>query len=142
MRPFIAVVLVGVLLPCHLSAQDADLDKLQGTWDLVTLNLDGKEIPAERIKAAKLQTVYKGNNLSRVNNAKKSDSAAIKIDSSKSPKHLDTTNKDGVTEVGIYKLNGDSLTICTRTESGKERPTKFEPNADKTILTTWKRVQP
>ncbi len=137
----VAAGLFVLVLPFLANAQDAELEKFQGTWDLVSLNLNGKEFSPDKIRAAQLQTIYKGNTLSRVGGGDERDSATIKIDSSKTPSHLDTTNNDGVTELGIYKFEGDSLTICTRTESDKARPTKFAPNADKTVLTVWKRVK-
>jgi len=51
--------------------------------------------------------------------------ATIKLDASKAPKWIDLTRFTP----GIYKLEGDSLTIC-RPNSGTERPKEFKAGKD------------
>jgi hypothetical protein len=53
---------------------------------------------------------------------------------------FDTTNKKGVTELGIVALHGDVLLICTARNMGVPRPTVFKVEAEKKhVLTVWKR---
>lgn len=144
MKCFVAFAITILISPVFLQAQDADLQKIKGKWNLESLNVNGKEIPKEQLKTAKLQAEFDGDKLYRYNAGQRLDEATIKLDSTKMPnKHLDTTNKQGVTELGIYKISDDGklLTICTRTESGKPRPEEFKANDDKTVLTTWTKVE-
>jgi uncharacterized protein (TIGR03067 family) len=68
----------------------------------------------------------------------------MKIDASKSPKHMDVSKgtQFGSGETvwpGIYELNGDDLKICLDLE-GKTRPTEFKTKAgDKCLLLVLKR---
>jgi len=143
MKFLISAAIVALLIPSTAGAQDTDQETLQGTWDLVSINVNGKEISKEQFQAFNIQTIYEGNRLIRRDATEQSgDWATFTIDPSTSPRQIDTTNKEGVTEKGIYKFEGDTLTICTRTRSGRERPTKFESNEVHTVRAVWRRAMP
>jgi uncharacterized protein (TIGR03067 family) len=67
--------------------------------------------------------------------------ASIKIDGSKDPKWIDLTfpRGTGTASPGIYKLEGDMLTIC-RVLAGKERPKEFKSAEVGSNLVVYKRV--
>ena len=77
----------------------------------------------------------------------KEDSFEVKYDTTKSPAHFTTTEHkpDGKsdTSYGIYKIEGDTLTICmTQEDDSKEedRPTEFKTTKDgNQILMTLKK---
>lgn len=78
-------------------------------------------------------------------NREPKDGATYKIDTKKNPAELDIIPPAGKKEptiLGIFKIDGDTLTICigAGSKDGSERPTKFEsPEGSKTMLMTLKR---
>ena len=73
------------------------------------------------------------------------DEGTAKLDSSKTPKTMEITGTDGPTKgkplLAIYKIDGDSLTICYDL-SGKAYPTEFKSKPDtKLFLVEYKRAK-
>lgn len=48
----------------------------------------------------------------------------------------------GQVDEGIYKLTGDTLTICIYQGNGKNRPTEFESKNEDTIVAVFNRLKP
>jgi len=145
MKPSLLVpFLLGFLAVRPAAADDAvkaELDKLQGTWQLVSAETDGKAAPAEQLK--KVRVVIKGSKHS----VYFGDSAVAKeipfsIDPSRKPKETTDMLPDGKQIKGIYELNGDTLKSCVASP-GKERPTAFSAKAGSGhTLRVFKRVKP
>ena len=65
------------------------------------------------------------------------------VDSSKTPKEIDfvgvsstiTGFKKGTQYLGIYKLDGDTLTLCWAGQDEKKRPTEFKHKPDEEVRT-------
>jgi uncharacterized protein (TIGR03067 family) len=99
----------------------ADLEKLQGTWRIASLEIDGNSMPAsgsitiegDRFTTSAMGAEYSG---------------TIQIDASKRPKRFDlvfaTGPHVGSRSLGIYQLDGDSWRICLGF-AGYPRPTSF-----------------
>jgi uncharacterized protein (TIGR03067 family) len=140
-----ALVLLG--LPAALLADDAakaDQKKLQGTWAIVSVEINKQPIAMDMLKDARL--TVKGTKYS----FKLADTKlelTYKLFPDKTPKAIDLTVTEGAqkgkTLHGIYKLDGDFYTVCRNVEPGKDRPAEFVTKPDSGLmLIVWKRVKP
>jgi uncharacterized protein (TIGR03067 family) len=103
---------------------------LTGTWQAESYALDGKPAPADDLK--KIQLVFDAEgNTKALNDGKLFIASSTKIDPTASPATIDIAftggEGKGGTALGIYKLEGNVLTIC-RSAPGKPRPTEFSSN--------------
>jgi uncharacterized protein (TIGR03067 family) len=133
---------VGTLIAADAEDAKKDLDKLQGTWALVSGERDGKKFTEEEVKKTKL--FIKGDTF-RIpeSSVATSDDGTIKIDPSKKPKEMNATTGSGPDKgkiwQGIYKLRGDRYKVCFA-PPGKDRPTEFSSKAGSGhLLQLWKR---
>ena len=100
--------------------------ELEGTWAVKSLLFRGAESKDARDRKA--EWVFKGDK-TMVRFEGKDDSEGwqtFRLDSTKDPKEIDLQGPGG-TAKGIYRVEGDTLTICLPLPFvTKERPTKFE----------------
>jgi RNA polymerase sigma factor (sigma-70 family) len=115
----------------------ADLEKLQGTWQVVAVQSDGKVLPPERFPYTRL--TIQGNTI--LHEGGQHDlKVTFRLDVSQTPRAIDMQAMGYHTEKypSIYALDGDTLTIC-RPDS-EERPTELASKAgSKTLLITARR---
>jgi uncharacterized protein (TIGR03067 family) len=104
-----------------------ELEKLQGTWQLVSAETDGKKAPQEQLK--KVRVVIRGQKHTVFFGDKAvAKEIAFRIDPTKNPKTVDDLRPTGQSILGIYELKGDTLRSCVA-PAGKERPTRFAAEA-------------
>jgi len=121
----------------------ADLKAMQGVWKVTAEHEFGRVLSKEEMRKRNRHLFIKGNNLSTdrvIQNKLGTYSGSIQIVPEK--KTFDFTGKSPgdkpVEWVGIYKIAGDSMTLCYRVkgEGPTTRPTEFRSLSDKpgTIL--------
>jgi uncharacterized protein (TIGR03067 family) len=126
--------LTALLFPADDPAQD-DLDKLQGTWQLVAMEVEGHEVPAEELGGRTAE--YRGNRLLlRAGDAVRRR-GLVTLDPSRNPKAVNTWDQDGPFEdqtvPGIYELDGETLKVCFA-RPGEPRPKEFGTKGDNGFL--------
>lgn len=113
-------------------ALNKDMEALQGTWFATELRDEERQAPPEIIKQFKLvikdqKMTFSSEGVSEVR------TLGFRIDPSQKPPTIDLVYlggpHEGKTLLGIYRLEGDTLTVCMPTKPEiTQRPTKFECN--------------
>jgi uncharacterized protein (TIGR03067 family) len=102
-----------------------DLDTLQGTWHITSLETDGRAAPASVLAGS---TIVVSGKTFKSGMPGAEYEGTIRVDATKSPKTFDlvftTGPQKGTTNLGIYKLAGNTWTICLAMR-GTTRPKKF-----------------
>lgn len=137
----------GVFLAFFIVGQPAedkvkkDLNAMQGTWDMVGLEVDGKDVPVDRLGSS---LTVKGNDYVVAIKDKKI-AVTIRLDPSKDPKEMDMIFNDGANKEkvhkAIYKVEKDMLTLCRGLNPENERPREFAtwPNTGYFVV-RWKKM--
>jgi len=101
-----------------------DLEKLQGTWTLISAMQNGKALVQDKVKRTTI--VFKNDRFlfPASSDQATSKDGTIKIDPSTKPKQMDATSTQGEIMLGIYHIDGDDYKVCFA-PPGKERPTEF-----------------
>lgn len=129
MKPLFASItlfLVAVVL-LHAGETPSDLDRMQGTWSVVSLAEQGKAIPATETDV--LEFIVKKDVVSIYEKGKLEFQYQMTLDSTKTPKTIDFKHligeDKGRVEPGIFAFDGDKLKLALD-EKRKGRPTVFE----------------
>ena len=138
------IAALGLLLPaCSRQAPapppNTDLDRLQGTWNLVAAFQDGKALPEDKVKQTTI--VFKGDTFRFPGSAEYATSRAgtVKLDESKNPKEMDAISTEKEVMLGIYALEQNGYKVCFA-PAGKSRPADFGSTAGSGyILQSWER---
>ena len=125
------------------AAVKQDLEKLQGTWTVVSMEMDGKFMSAEARQKIKL--TLDGENYV-FKNGDGGNAGLYKIDPSRDPKELNIVigggEEKGKVYLAIYKIDGDTMTQCMEL-SNKNRPHEFTGKAGSgCALEIWQRQKP
>jgi uncharacterized protein (TIGR03067 family) len=128
LRATVLVLTAGLLLAAgdgNEDPQDMEYARLEGTWQVVSLEVDGMKIPKETIKESKL--IIKGKQFTMKEKIATYRGTFI-IDPAKKPNTIDIKFTEGPekgnTSLGIYELDGDDLRLCLSVTT-KVRPKEF-----------------
>jgi uncharacterized protein (TIGR03067 family) len=143
MRLIVSIIAVLALV-CTSGAQDAaknEMSQLEGEWSMVSGQANGQAMPQDLVKSAK--RVAKGGETTITFAGQVFFKAKFSIDPAKKPKAIDYTMTEGPTKgkthLGIYEVNGDTVTFCFAAPGG-DRPTNFTAKeGSQRTLSVWKR---
>jgi RNA polymerase sigma factor (sigma-70 family) len=111
--------------PKEQTKMKTDVEKLQGTWIVATLEVEGAKVEANLFKGAKI--VIKGDAFTTISMGA-TYKGTFKIDATSKPKKIDLMFTEGPekgnTSLGIYELDGDTWKLCL-TIANKDRPKEF-----------------
>lgn len=155
MKLWAMLITVGLLLFCHAGAPLAadlqgdaakkDFEKLQGTWILVSGEMDGSKVPDE--SASKSSIKYEGDKITVITPHQHGEpmiAEIVKLDATKSPKQMHFVRKNGPsagkTIVAIYEFDGDNLYAFAFDPTGATTPKELAAKAKSGhIKHAWKR---
>ncbi len=148
-RAFVATLAAVLMVAAAPQERLGRTDKaqLQGSWRLASVEVNQKPIALETLKADGIPMAgtltIKGDNYS-FRLGKHRLEITFKTIPNTRPNAIDLTVTEGPQKGqvyhGIYRLEGDTYTICRPTESGKARPTEFATRPDSGLmLVVWKR---
>jgi len=127
----------SVIAGLRLRAEAEELKKWQGEWTLVARTIEGKDVSKETIVT---KMVVEGKSYSyRGKENWNSPPFSLSLNTKESPRQFEATYEAGPGEWcagrrgrqldhGIYKFEGDRLTMCSA-HSSQARPTDFKGNA-------------
>jgi uncharacterized protein (TIGR03067 family) len=139
-RCLIVVTLGLTLHALHIAAEQekTDVDRIQGAWKTIKVEVEGKPPPPEFVEKGKF--VFKGNKVSIFQDDKVTEEATFVLDPAKKPPTIDLTATagpgKGKVAYGIYRIEGDTLTLCI----GDKRPSEFKGQGTAGLL-QFKRVK-
>jgi len=132
------VLIVGV----GEDAGKKDLKLLGGSWTLAALEVNGKDVPVNKLEGTVL--TIKGSDYKVTLKNKNVTVCAIKLDPKQDPKHLDMTFLEGATKdkvhKAIYRIDGDKFQLARGLSPEQARPNQFATWPDTNyFVATWKR---
>jgi uncharacterized protein (TIGR03067 family) len=121
----------GIGQPAAVDDGDAavkkELEKVAGTWRLVSVEKDGRKLPEDEVKPLRL--VIAGDRYTLRRAGKTVEEGKVRIDPTRNPRTIDIypTKPEGKVQLGIYEWDGDDrLRICfTHPGAAQTRPAEF-----------------
>jgi uncharacterized protein (TIGR03067 family) len=125
-------VLLSLTLAAPIPETKDDQKALQGTWVVVTAEMDGKEFKP----ALKATMTFKDDKVTVLTAEGRKTEGTFKLDTAAKPRTLDLipNDKDRPPGLAVYQLDGDKLKLCMVEKPGGKRPTEFKSGPDVILL--------
>ncbi len=139
-----ALLMLALLVASDGKDDKAELKKFEGTWQLTSEVMDGKEQTADYVKRIRWNFDDKGQ-WKVEDDGKTVFTGDMKVFPNRNPKAADSTltnegDAKGKVVRAIYELDGDTLKECWVIE--RERPKEFDPKPGPGInYSVYKRVK-
>lgn len=139
MRVVLLLAVFAVAVPVRediAPKQTTPEDQLLGTWQVVGMMFNDTLVPQDKDE---MSITFTRTEVHSMKNGKRTpnDDASYTVDRSKMPAAIDLTPKGKEPKVsGIFKVEGDRLTICFSLDGKGPRPTDFtvRPNSQTAML--------
>lgn len=109
------------------AAVEGDAKLMQGEWAFTAQTAEGIEVPASLLKQMRL--TIEGDTFRVTSGGDVVQEGVSTFDATQTPKAFDVAvtggNEKGTKWLGIYKMDGDTVTACID-PTGKKRPTEFK----------------
>ena len=136
MNTFILGLAIIVAAPAPKEAKKPE-PTLLGEWTLESAVFMGMAMPAPKGRST-ITFTPDGKCIAIEGDGAKPDTTTFTHDAKKSPAEIDLIEGNNLRMAGIYKIEGETLTICISIMG--DRPAKFAAN-DKFMMMTLKRVK-
>jgi len=139
----LTIVLASSSSFARQTAPDDDHANLQGTWALVSMEVEGKELPMEELRDSRL--VIKGNKYT-FRFRKREREFHFKLDSTTKIKAIDLEvakeSESSPVYYGIYAMEEGKLKVCRVIKAGHPRPKTFTTKANSgSVAAAWRREE-
>jgi uncharacterized protein (TIGR03067 family) len=105
---------------------DSDREKLQGSWIYLSLHHRGNQ--AAQAVVSEYVFRFQGSSYMNKRSGQVQSQGTFRLDPTESPSSIDLLESTGVRICGIYRFEGDKLTVCM---DEYERPADFDPQGGK-----------
>jgi uncharacterized protein (TIGR03067 family) len=141
---FLAAVLCVGAAPPPIDEAKKELARLQGTWEMAGLEVNGEEVPQKKLMGTTL-TIRGDKYLVKVKDT--THETTFKLDPRKDPKAIDMYFPNGAElpklSKGVYDLDGDTFRVCRHQTPGEDRPRQIGSWPDTNLfVVTWQRKKP
>ncbi len=114
------------------AAPRTDQERVQGTWLVVALNMEHRELPEEEFRFR--QFLFTGDRMTMKKSGRGAEQFTFKLDPTKKPKAISVYDDGGrLRGVGVYKFQGDRLQLCIG-DDDEPRPTDFAPGKRRLVV--------
>ena len=119
-----------------------DKERLQGTWTMVSLEINGEPVQPDQVENARL--LVEGDHYTPIYDDRVISESFV-VRPGADPKEIDFVYTDGPRKgeavKGIYRLEGDRYVMCRTTRGEDERPKAFATRPESGLsLVVWRRL--